>query len=259
VVTGLTSGVQAISAGGYHTCALVNGGVQCWGYNYSGELGNGTTTTNSNVPVAVTGLTSGVQAISAGGYHTCALANGGVQCWGNNGFGELGNGTTTNSNVPVAVTGLTSGVQAISAGEYHTCALVNGGVKCWGYNNYGQLGNGTTTTNSNVPVAVTGLTSGVQAISAGLYHTCALVNGGVQCWGYNNYGQLGNGTTTNSNVPVAVTGLMSGVQAISADGDNTCAVANGGVQCWGYNGYGQLGNGTLANSDVPVAVDVWSP
>ena len=206
--------------------------------------------------VAKTGgtTTGGGSKIAAGQNHTCALITGGtVQCWGSNGYGELGNGTNTDSTVPVNVTGLT-GVTAISAGVYQTCALLSGGtVKCWGYNYSGQLGNGTNT-DSNVPVSVTGLT-GVTAIAAGDAHTCALISGGtVQCWGYNSFSQLGNGTTTNSTVPVSVSGL-TGATAIDAGNIHTCALMSGGtVQCWGYNANGQLGDGTTTNSNVPVSV-----
>ena len=256
-VTGLTSGVQAISAGAGHTCALVNGGVQCWGFNESGQLGNNSTT-NSTVPVQVVGLTSGVQALPAhqGGAHSCALVNGGVVCWGDNSYGELGNNTMTNSSVPVAVTGLTSGVQAIAVGQYHSCALLeNGSVQCWGFGDFGELGNSSTgVERSAVPVAVTGLTSGVQVIDAGDYHTCAVVNGGVQCWGWNQNGQIGNNSTTNASAPVAVIGLSSGVQGVATGFLHTCALTNGGVQCWGGNDNGQLGNDSTTESDVPVAV-----
>ena len=194
--------------------------------------------------------------VSAGGTHTCALAaTGAVRCWGDNAFGELGNGTHTTSRVPVPVRGL-AGVRQISAGRSHTCALTTAGaVQCWGENDHGQLGNGTFTS-SNIPVAVNGL-AGVSAISSGWYATCALLKARtVLCWGDNDNGQLGNGAFADSDIPVAVKGL-TGITAISAGGHHTCAMSAAVVRCWGRNVEGELGAGTLVtapSSATPVVV-----
>jgi alpha-tubulin suppressor-like RCC1 family protein len=256
-VSGLSSGVATVSAGNYHNCALTSAGaVKCWGNNFWGQLGN-QAGPYSTVPVAVSGLSSGVADVDAGASLTCALTQtGAAKCWGWNAYGQLGNGTTTDSTVPVQVTGLSSGVVAISAGGAHACAVTTtGAAKCWGANYYGQLGNGTQT-DSAVPVPVSGLSSGVVAITAADGDTCAVTSGGaVKCWGANWDGQLGNGTTDMSLVPVNVSGLASGVAEVAAASGHSCARTNaGGVKCWGHNADGELGDGTKENRAVPVAV-----
>lgn len=259
LVPGLTD-VAEVSAGWQHACALTTaGGVKCWGLNADGQVGIGTTNTPQTTPVDVEGLTSGVQAISAGGFHTCALTDaGGVKCWGNNPSGGLGDGTTVDRSSPVDVVGLDAAVTSIAGGGDVTCAVLdNGGVKCWGNNAVGGVGDGTTI-NRSTPTDVVGLDSGVASVSAaGTYpfgaRACAVTTGGaVKCWGANNQGQLGDGTTTHRSSPVDVAGLASGVAMVTTGSSQTCALTTAGAaKCWGQWGVG------VGNNDVhPVPLDV---
>lgn len=180
--------------------------MSCWGSNYYGELGNGTLT-SSTAPVGVTSLSNATASAFGVGNQSCAVRqNGTVACWGDNSYGQLGNGTNTNASTFVSVSNIVDAT-ALGVGTSHSCALRSGGsVVCWGYNGYGQLGNGTTSA-STVPVSVANVTT-ASAITGGGSHTCAVrSNGTVACWGYNGYGQLGNASTTASTTAVDVVGL----------------------------------------------------
>ncbi len=258
--TASPSGVDVIIAGGYlHSCALQvsTGKVKCSGLNEYGQLGDGTTTSQT-LATQVSGMSSGITAITSGSSRGCAVtSSGGVKCWGQNIYGGVGNGNTLDQFSPISVSGLTSGVVAVNGGTaYHTCALLsNGSIKCWGFNGYGQLGDGTTT-DRYTPVTVSNPPTGVVAIGAGSSHTCTLnSSGGVQCWGGNYSGQLGDGTTTRRSAPVQVSGLSSGVKQIAVGGDHACALTtSNAVKCWGDNSIGQLGDNTTTNRKTPVQV-----
>lgn len=250
VVWSETDGAVAatqVTGSGSFACALgAGGGVECWGENGHGQLGDGTTT-HRQTPAGVSGLGSGVASIDAGPLGACAVTTGGgVRCWGDNAQGQLGDGTTTDSTVPVDVTGLGSGVASVSTSgancnfdanfQSHACAVTAaGGVKCWGGNAKGQLGDGTNT-GRTTPVDVVGLASGVVSVAASGCHTCAVTAaGGVKCWGYNRGGRLGDGTDVDRNTPVDVVGLASGIVSVSGGSGRTCALtASGAVKCWGY-------------------------
>ena len=272
--------MQTVNGNGYSLALSADGTVYTWGRNEYGQLGNGTITANSPVPVVV--KTAGtpmegktITQLSAKVWYALALASDGtVYSWGFNSWGQLGNGTTgtaNNASSPVAVK--TAGtpmngktIIQIHAGYEHSLALASDGtVYAWGRNNSGQLGKNDAT-DAHIPAAVQTLGTPMAGkvivqLAAGNSQSMALASDGtVYTWGWNQYGQLGNGTTTNSRIPVAVvtTGTpLAGkvVSQIAAGNAHALAMTDDGtVYTWGWNQYGQLGNNSTINSSLPVAV-----
>jgi alpha-tubulin suppressor-like RCC1 family protein len=290
----LGAGQATLATGLIHNCAVTRaGGAQCWGANRRGQLGDGTTI-DRLTPVPVAGLSSGVVALAAGAMHSCALTEaGGVKCWGDNGYLQLGmaGGDRT---TPVTVPGLASGVVAIAAGWWHTCALTRAGIiMCWGYNNAGQLGAdpheiyfslpapandpgtvyaGLSATASQScgltkagavkcwggyygyrPTGLPGLESGFTAVAAGHYHVCALTVAGGVKC--RGSGPIGDGLSSDEERTVTVSGLANEAVAIAAGGGFDCALLrSGGVKCWGSNYKGVLGDGTTITRLTPTLV-----
>jgi alpha-tubulin suppressor-like RCC1 family protein len=239
-------GARAIVVADTHACALVRTGVDCWGLDGQGQLGDGAV---ANAPrlARVKGLGPEIQALAAGGIHTCAITERGrVFCWGFNGSGQLGDGTRHERIHPVAVRGLSGRVVEVAAGGLHTCALTaTGVVECWGSNASGEIGGGGKA--SLKPRPVKGLPK-AQAIAVGESTSCAVTTaGGVECWGSNVASRVGRG----SRAPVKIGGIGGRVISLALGPTHMCALlGDGSVKCWGQNDQGQLGDGR-AGSDRP--------
>ncbi len=297
IVNGPTRVSTEITSGWKHSCAISDGQVFCWGSNavhpytssgldntITGQLGRGSSFNQvvGNTPASVdmTGVLNDkvVSKIAAGYNTTCAIADARAYCWGDNTYGQVGDGTTTHRSSPVAVS--TSGVLAnknivdIAVGQNFTCviasiasgSLAKGRVYCWGRANEGQLGNGTTATSYfTTPQAqansdITTYDANVTRLTAGGSHACATANAlgaaYILCWGRGNDGQLGRGSTASSSIPVLISPQLPATPtSISAGKNHTCAAAFGRAYCWGANtNNGVLGNNSTAQANSYVAV-----
>jgi Regulator of chromosome condensation (RCC1) repeat len=297
-VSGLGGPISAMGSGDDFSCALLqNGSIWCWGFDGNGQLGGGTTSgTPILTPVEVVGLNSVAKTIAVGQSHTCAwLRDGSVQCWGLNGYGQLGNGTFTQSPTPVTVGSLIGTVLGISATADTSYALLTSvgqsTIESWGMNNYGQLGDDAITSaspyGSSTPVDAIGVSPLALAVSDFGFNECALLsNGSIDCWGQGLTsmptavtglsgtavqvavgGQICavmSGSTgavecwTAGGSPAVVTGLSGPAVEVASGESFSCALLkNGSVMCWGDNTYGQLGSGSFLSSAIPVAVAGW--
>ena len=283
-----SSRVLAVSAGGRFACALTaDAHVWCWGSDQSGQLGDGDRD-NDGVPdwrafspVRVTGIGDTeptVTSIAAGSAHACAVrADGSILCWGDDSSGQIGDGDEFGDGIgdddvisPVLVDGfgpLQIRASSVSCGRSHSCALLSDGrVMCWGADGAGQLGDGDAGDDgvgdpiSFSPVLVEGLSSRVLALSSGIDYNCALLDtGNVECWGWGQSGQMGDGVSTHQTVfrPESRANLSGSATSLSSGGYHSCAVlTDGSVECWGRDTHGQLGNGDdgQANGYTPVQV-----
>ncbi|MFH1173958.1 MAG: hypothetical protein V1725_02400, partial [archaeon] len=249
-VSGTLFKADTLRTGDLYTCGIRanDSRVLCWGYNYDGQLGNGTKGGSQPNPT-LTSNDSAYSSISAGSSHICAIRTNDsrVLCWGDNIVGNLGNGGTTDSPDPTPIND-SAAYNSISAGGSYTCAIRANDhrVVCWGSNTYGQLGNGTTTQRNN-PTPIND-TAAYTTITTGTYHTCGIRanDSQVQCWGNNENGELGNGTGGGYQPNPQPINDITPYASIKAGDDYTCGIrANDSrVVCWGSNSVGQLGKGT---------------
>ncbi len=261
-VVGLPGPVEEISCGHEHTCAVVEGQAWCWGRGSAGELGSGVGR-DSATPVSVLGLPGLVTRIAAGDRFTCAISANRAWCWGADNAGSLGRGVAGGSLTPVPVM-LDRDVVELTAGQDHACTVAadRATAWCWGHNDGGgALGSPAAGGSelSPIEVAFPVGTSDIEVITIGGWHTCALVAGGVWCWGEGSRGEIGDGMFATYDMPVPVPGLETGVSRLSVYGnptfhDVTCTVQGGGMSCWGANSTGRVGDGTVMDRGVATPV-----
>jgi alpha-tubulin suppressor-like RCC1 family protein len=268
-VSGLTSGVADIAVGYDHACALLTGGgMKCWGDNADGELGNGDSPNDSDVPVDVTGLTSEVASVYAGANVTCASKSGGaIKCWGNSSYDNFGV-RTGDISVPQDYLSFQSSEVAHvavseNAGKGPNCILFNSGrIQCVGriLTNHSVLGNGIPNNGNGNPIEATWAyqKSGFSQISSKQFFTCAVLSDSTgRCWGKTSAdGRTGqDNSIANYSSPTTITGLSDSLTKISAGNRSACALTTaGGVKCWGEGSKGELGNGGTADSVTAVQV-----
>ena len=247
-----------VAAGETHTVAIKDDGtLWAWGNNQFGPLGDGTTT-QRNTPTQEETESTNWSYVAAGAYHTVAIKDDGtLWAWGNNISGRLGDGTTTHRNTPTQEATGSNNWSYVAVGETHTVAIKDDGTLwAWGNNQFGQLGDGTTT-QRDTPTQEATESNNWSYVAAGAYHTVAIKDDGtLWAWGYNQFGQLGDGTTTQRDTPTQEVTESTNWSYVAAGQSHTVAIKDDGtLWAWGTNGYGQLGDGSDIIVNTPKQVD----
>ncbi|MES2528910.1 MAG: hypothetical protein V4598_17620 [Bdellovibrionota bacterium] len=239
-ITTLT-GFERLRAGGNNMCAIFSGVPKCWGVNAGNELGTGSLEA-SQLPLTARGVTGTTVALSAGNTNCAVSSTGTIQCWGAGDMAQVGDGSVIHRNAPRTVSNIASGATKVSTGKMSACAVQSGGVRCWGRNDESQLG--TAGWRIDAPAAYT-IASGSSATDVSVSNSgslvCAVVAGGVKCWGQNNI------------TPTDVTGLGagSGVTKVSVGDAHACALlSTGAIYCWGKNTSSQIGIGAATANET---------
>ncbi len=253
-----------ITAGDLHGCALESGTIECYGYNFYGQLGD-STNNDQSYPTTVAGIHTWIS-VSAGGHTTCAIddQNDGY-CWGNNDVGQLGDGDSASTTGPALVAGGHKWSQLETGGD-HTCGITTSGTAmCWGSDIWGQLGDAGLSTGIDVPQSVGGSHTFTK-LSVGPTVTCGIeqTTSALYCWGNNSSGQLGDGLGGAGNYnasPSLVAGSFAWTDvSVSKYGNFVCAIesSTSGAFCWGNNFYGQIGIGSQSGAYyTPLAVQTY--
>lgn len=249
----------SIYAGARGACgARLNGTVWCWGPGTSGQIGNGTTVTTNKPTTAVTNIEPAsstgcpnCEDLDASAYGCSIAGNGELYCWGDNTYGQVGDGTTVAPTIPIKINALSGGWTDVARDSEHTCGIAGGRAYCWGHRTLGRIGDGGAVMgNQTTPKEVSGGITNWQAISVNFGHACGrTLTGKLYCWGENTDGQVGDGTTAQKIVPTEVQGAFSDWSDHTSFGAHTCGIRSGGLMyCWGYNNRGQIGDGTTGTS-----------
>ena len=258
LVSGVGSSVTDVGTGVNNTCAIASGEVYCWGWNNTGNVGNGVPGVY-NTPQLVNTLSNNNVLITMTGTHVCALtADSNAYCWGTNNHGQAGVGSTNNQQFPSLVSSLEGEVAYISAGHSHTCAVTtSNALYCWGFNSYGQVGDGTFSTNKPLPSNVASLGNNVRFVSAGSLRTCAITfTNELYCWGYDSSRFLEYAGGGDRSLPALFSGVdTSGNNILDVGGIHACVErSDNNLYCWANGMNGRLGNNDTSDQAFPVPV-----
>ena len=255
IVGGGTTWSQMIKSGTHTAAIKTDGTLWTWGYNLTGQLGDGTTLDRSSPITTVAGGTNWSQ-VAAGQYITGAIkTDGTLWTWGRDNYGQLGDGTVANRASPITTAGGGTNWSKISSTLRSFAAIkTDGTLWIWGQNSSGSLGDGTTIDRSS-PVTVAGGGTTWSQVACGYFIVAAVkTDGTLWSWGDNSYGALGDGTVVNKSSPISITSNSKWSQIASGPRNFISLKADGTLWSWGNNSSGQLGDGTTINKSSPVTI-----